>query len=158
MSKIDFNKAGILAGLAVLLLLLIFIGIVLVLTVVFWLPIVLVNIPFIIIFGILAKYTIVHFFKKKIHSHQNYQVGKPFKAVYYYLYDWVFYKSETPRRLLWQQLYDSLCWLYPQTRWKVMNYGFALLNDDGKLITNLKPEDEEERFCLQLYHYVATSS
>lgn len=77
--------------------------------------------------------------------------------MYYYLYDWVFYKSETPRRLLWQHLYDSLCWLYPQTRWKVMNYGFALLNDDGKLITNLKPEDEEERFCLQLYHYIATS-
>jgi hypothetical protein len=38
-----------------------------------------------------------------------------------------------------------------------MNYGFALLNDDGKLITNLKNEDEEERFCLQLYHYIATS-
>jgi hypothetical protein len=59
MSKIDLNKAGIFAGLAVLLLLLIFIGVVLVMTVVFWLPIVLVNIPFIIIFGILAKYTIV---------------------------------------------------------------------------------------------------
>ena len=38
-----------------------------------------------------------------------------------------------------------------------MNYGFALLNDDGKLIANLKPDDEEERFCLQLYHYIATS-
>lgn len=156
MSKIDFNKAGIFLGFFVLLMLLVLIGIVLILTIVFWLPIVLVNIPFIIIFGILAKYTIViiiSFHSKIIQI----KVGKPFKAVYYYLYDWVFYKSETPRRLLWQQLYDSLCWLFPQTRWKVMNYGFALLNEDGKLITNLKPEDEEERFCLQLYHYVATS-
>lgn len=60
MSKIDLNKAGILAGFSLLLLLLVLIGVVLVLTVVFWLPIVLFNIPFIIIFGILAKYTIVN--------------------------------------------------------------------------------------------------
>lgn len=60
MSKIDLNKAGILAGFSILLLLLILIGVVLVFTVVFWLPIVLFNIPFIIIFGILAKYTIVY--------------------------------------------------------------------------------------------------
>lgn len=59
MSKIDFNKAGIFLGFFVLLMLLVLIGIVLILTIVFWLPIVLVNIPFIIIFGILAKYTIV---------------------------------------------------------------------------------------------------
>jgi hypothetical protein len=37
-----------------------------------------------------------------------------------------------------------------------MNYGYAPLVDDGKLISNLKEEDEDERFCLQLYHYCAT--
>ena len=39
-----------------------------------------------------------------------------------------------------------------------MNYGYAVLNEDGKLIENLKPEDEEERFPIQLYHYMATSN
>lgn len=37
-----------------------------------------------------------------------------------------------------------------------MNYGFALLNEEGKTIRNLDHELEEERFCLQLYNYVAT--
>lgn len=37
-----------------------------------------------------------------------------------------------------------------------MNYGYAVLNQEGKLIKNLKDEDEEERFCFQLYHFVAT--
>jgi len=29
-----------------------------------------------------------------------------------------------------------------------MNYGYSLLTDEGKLIKNLKEEDEDERFCL----------
>jgi len=29
-----------------------------------------------------------------------------------------------------------------------MNYGYSVLSDQGSLIKNLKPEDEEERFCL----------
>ena len=33
-----------------------------------------------------------------------------------------------------------------------MNYGYALLNSEGKTIRNLDPELEEERFCLQLTH------
>lgn len=37
-----------------------------------------------------------------------------------------------------------------------MNYGYALLNGDGKTIKNLEQVHEEERFCLQLYHHVAT--
>lgn len=60
----DFSKAGVFIGLLVLLFLLILIGVILCLTVIFWLPIALVNIPFIIIFGILAKYTIVKAEKK----------------------------------------------------------------------------------------------
>ena len=37
-----------------------------------------------------------------------------------------------------------------------MNYGYALLNSEGKTIRNLDPELEEERFCLQLYQHIAT--
>lgn len=29
-----------------------------------------------------------------------------------------------------------------------MNYGYAILNREGKLIKNLKEEDEDERYCL----------
>eukprot|EP01015_Nassula_variabilis_P023586 TRINITY_DN4433_c0_g1_i11.p1 TRINITY_DN4433_c0_g1~~TRINITY_DN4433_c0_g1_i11.p1 ORF type:complete len:256 (+),score=45.21 TRINITY_DN4433_c0_g1_i11:66-833(+) len=45
--------------------------------------------------------------------------------------------------------------LYPQGKWKTMNYGYALLNENGRTI-NLKNEDEDERFSLQLYNLVAT--
>ncbi len=37
-----------------------------------------------------------------------------------------------------------------------MNYGYAIFNNDGKIVSNLKPEFEEERFPLQLYHLLAT--
>lgn len=37
-----------------------------------------------------------------------------------------------------------------------MNYGYAIINVDGKTIKNLDHDHEEERFCLQLYHVVAT--
>lgn len=72
------------------------------------------------------------------------------------MYDWLFYQSETPRRFLWSFIYNTMCMLYPQTQWKAVNYGYSVLSDQGILIKNLKAEDEDERFCLQLYHYVAT--
>jgi len=38
-----------------------------------------------------------------------------------------------------------------------MNYGFAEFNNtEGKIIKNLDSEFEEERYPLQLYHYMAT--
>jgi len=37
-----------------------------------------------------------------------------------------------------------------------MNWGYASLSSDGVLIHNLAHEDENERFSVQLYHYVAT--
>jgi ubiquinone/menaquinone biosynthesis C-methylase UbiE len=36
-----------------------------------------------------------------------------------------------------------------------MNWGYASLTPNGQII-NLNPEDESERFSVQLYHYVAT--
>jgi len=38
-----------------------------------------------------------------------------------------------------------------------MNWGYASLSPDGVLINNLAHEDENERFSVQLYHYVATA-
>lgn len=38
-----------------------------------------------------------------------------------------------------------------------MNWGYATLSADGVFIRNLAPEDENERFSVQLYHYVATA-
>ena len=71
-------------------------------------------------------------------------------------YDWLFYKSEGVRNFLWQEFYDLICWLYPQVRWRVMNYGYAVLNEDGMLVKDFPKEYEEEKFPIQLYHYVAT--
>ena len=37
-----------------------------------------------------------------------------------------------------------------------MNYGYAVLNGDGIFVQNIPKEYEEEKFPVQLYHYVAT--
>ena len=39
-----------------------------------------------------------------------------------------------------------------------MNYGYAVLNENGKLIQDMQMEYEDERFPIQLYHYVATGT
>jgi len=85
-----------------------------------------------------------------------FQVGDKANELYIKAYDWCFYRSEGARRFLWQEFYNFICWLYPQVEWKVMNYGYAILNDNGKLIQDLNVEFEDERFPLQLYHYLAT--
>lgn len=49
-----------------------------------------------------------------------------------------------------------LCLVFPKLQRKTNNYGYAVLNQDGKLISDIKVEFEDERFPLQLYHYLAT--
>jgi hypothetical protein len=70
------------------------------------------------------------------------------------LYNLLFYR----RRFLWEQLYDLLCLLIPSTEWKHMNWGYASMSPDGIIIKDLKSEDENERFSIQLYHYMATGN
>jgi len=106
-----------------------------------WLPILIMASPLLLITFLLVKYT---------------PVGNPVREAYYRLYDFLVYNSEKPRLFIWGFFYDAICFLYPQSKWKVMNYGYAVLNENGHLVA-LKEEDQEERFCLQLYHYVATS-
>ena len=57
---------------------------------------------------------------------------------------------------IWEQIYDILCWVIPSTDWKHMNWGYASLNADGYIIENLKSQDENERYSIQLYHYMST--
>jgi SAM-dependent methyltransferase len=71
------------------------------------------------------------------------------------VYEWLFYRSQTPRRYLWRKFYNGLAWLFPQAEWKCMNYGYAATTESGHII-RLEAEDEPERFSYQLYHIVAT--
>jgi SAM-dependent methyltransferase len=70
-------------------------------------------------------------------------------------YEWLFYRSQAPRRYLWKKLYNGLAWQFPQANWKCMNYGYAATTESGHII-DLQAEDEAERFAYQLYHVVAT--
>jgi len=38
-----------------------------------------------------------------------------------------------------------------------MNWGYAALNKDGIMLKNLKPEDEPDRYSIQLYHFMSTA-
>jgi ubiquinone/menaquinone biosynthesis C-methylase UbiE len=68
------------------------------------------------------------------------------------------YYCELPttfRRPLWQ-LWHKLILKFDKNREATfMNYGFQSLNGDEKLDLQL-PRDEENRYCIQLYHHVAS--
>ena len=57
------------------------------------------------------------------------------------------------KRLLWRRWYQYLAG-YQMAEWRFMNYGYASLNaSEDPLI--LPPEDEPDRYAIQLYHRVA---
>lgn len=60
-------------------------------------------------------------------------------------------RSPGMRRWLWQRWYQFLA-RYRVGEWTFMNYGFA---DSAAL--ELEPEDEDDRYCAQLYHAVASA-
>lgn len=68
------------------------------------------------------------------------------------------YYCELPttfRRPLWQ-LWHKLILKFDKNREATfMNYGYQSLNSDEKLDLQL-PRDEENRYCIQLYHHVAS--
>ncbi|CAD8214822.1 unnamed protein product [Paramecium octaurelia] len=98
--------------------------------------------PITIVLFIIVKYT---------------PVRNIFTKVYHKIYDYLFYQSEKPRKLLWGFIYDFMCAYFPLNKWRALNYGYALLNENGRILNNLDEQQEEERFCLQLYHMVATN-
>ncbi len=61
------------------------------------------------------------------------------------------------KRTLWRWWYQNLVRSYPQFDWKFMNYGFCDVNSElGNL--NLRQEDSENRYFIQLYHYLASAT
>ncbi|CAI2374163.1 unnamed protein product [Moneuplotes crassus] len=107
----------------------------------FWIPVLLFNSPFLLVVFLLAKYT---------------RFGGILEKWYLTVYDWLVYQSETPRRLLWQGFYEFMSWYNQDTDWVTMNYGYALLTDDGHMIDKLLTEeqDKHECFSLQLYYFI----
>ncbi len=55
-----------------------------------------------------------------------------------------------------QVMYQFLARYYQKQDWTFMNYGYAHLDDDEKA-PDLQREDEVNRFCIQLYHHVASA-
>lgn len=72
------------------------------------------------------------------------------------VYEWLLFRSDKPRKYLWRKFFNFLVWMFPQPDWKSMNYGYALDTEQGRTI-DLDPQDENERFSYQLYHFVATA-
>lgn len=106
-----------------------------------WIPLLILNSPWIVTLVLLCKYT---------------RVGTHVEKLYLSVYDWLVYKSETPRRLLWQGFYELMSWWNQSHDWVTMNYGYALLTDDGKMIEDLLTEEQDKResFSLQLYYFI----
>ena len=109
-----------------------------VITAPFWITLLIWHLPFLFLIYLVINYTS---FGQKL---------------YYQAYDWLAYRSEKPRNAMWQMFYSFLCWLYPNTFWQAMNYGYALLSSDGKMV-DMSEDDEYERYPLQLYHFTSMS-
>lgn len=97
--------------------------------------------PLLIVFGFVYRFTPI-----------KYPINYIIRRVFLELYNVLIYR----RMFIWEQIYDILCWLIPSTEWKHMNWGYASLSPTGHLVYNLKPEDENERFSIQLYHLMST--
>ncbi|HEX5105551.1 MAG TPA: class I SAM-dependent methyltransferase [Pirellulaceae bacterium] len=59
------------------------------------------------------------------------------------------------KRFLWRQWYQYLAG-YQRADWTFMNYGFTSLTSDGPAL-ELQPDDEPNRYSIQLYHHVASA-
>ncbi|MEE8151634.1 MAG: class I SAM-dependent methyltransferase [candidate division NC10 bacterium] len=59
------------------------------------------------------------------------------------------------KRLIWRKWYDLLAGHYQQRDWSFMNYGYVPLNPDAEQL-RLDEADEPNRYCIQLYHHVAS--
>jgi len=54
-----------------------------------------------------------------------------------------------------KQMYQLMAYGYQKQDWTFMNYGYAPNNATEKLV--LHPDDEINRTCIQLYHYIANA-
>lgn len=58
------------------------------------------------------------------------------------------------KRFLLKRWYQHLAHKYKLREWSFMNYGYAHLNGEPKII--LEKDDEADRYFIQLYHHVAS--
>ena len=65
-------------------------------------------------------------------------------------------RSPHLRKTMWRLAYDHMARSYPLDYWRFMNYGFAALDPETTPIV-LEEKDEADRYCIQLYHQVASS-
>ena len=74
----------------------------------------------------------------------------------------VFILEHSPllRRLLWRWWYGRLAKRYQGGDWTFMNYGFLERRDGQADLSSvaLAKEDEADRYCIQLYHRVASAA
>jgi SAM-dependent methyltransferase len=54
-------------------------------------------------------------------------------------------------------MYQLMARFAPQRDWTFMNYGFTSLNGDPAPLDTLQPEEEPNRYCIQLYHHVVSA-
>jgi ubiquinone/menaquinone biosynthesis C-methylase UbiE len=57
---------------------------------------------------------------------------------------------------VWRHVYRFISRRYPPEAFSCMNYGYALL-EEGSIGPELSPAQLSERYCLQLYHFVASA-
>ncbi len=57
------------------------------------------------------------------------------------------------RRMVWKPIYEFTIQTLPSKELKFMNYGYV--PNEGELPLTLLPEDELDRYCIQLYHFLA---
>ena len=63
----------------------------------------------------------------------------------------IFFFSKKVKHFLWKKIYNRLANTYEYFDWAFMNYGFDY--DDKSKEPPLGSEDEEYRYCIQLYHH-----
>jgi SAM-dependent methyltransferase len=66
------------------------------------------------------------------------------------------YRMPPAKRFLWLSWYEFLVRRYRDRQWTFMNYGHR--PPHGTAALALTPEDEPDRFCIQLYHLVASAA
>ncbi len=57
------------------------------------------------------------------------------------------------RRIVWKPIYEFTATVIPTREFRFMNYGYTPNEDEGKI--ELRQEDEVDRYCIQLYHFLA---
>lgn len=77
--------------------------------------------------------------------------NKMYKKVLFDAYCYMIYENDT----FWGLFYDTICYFAPKKALTQINYGYAPLTNDGKLVA-LPKEFEDERMSVQLYHRTVT--